>query len=73
MQKEDGRVFVIDGSLNVECSFDEERNQTMVACPGCGRAFVAADQRGEGPNRGHEPDCPLQKLLARFTEALNAS
>jgi hypothetical protein len=68
-----GLIVIEGGGTSLDYSFDEERNQLMVACPGCGRAFVAADQRGEGPNLGHEPDCPLQRVLERVTKALNAS
>lgn len=74
MQKQDGHLFVMEGAGTslLSYSFDEDRNQLMVTCPGCGRTFVAADQQGEGPTLGHEPDCQVLKLLERVAKALNA-
>jgi hypothetical protein len=69
MQKQDGRSFVMVGvgTSLLSCSFDEDRDEVTVTCPGCQAYYVAPVQSGVAERTlEHEHDCQLLTLIESF-------
>ncbi len=66
MQKQGGCSFVIEGAGTslLSYSFDDERDEMTVTCPGCGCSFVSSAQSGAAEaTLEHEHDCRLLALI----------
>ena len=69
MRKHDSRQFVMQGpgTSLLKYSFDEERKEMTVTCPGCQCSYVASAQPGvREVALEHEHDCPWLALIESF-------
>ena len=69
MQKEEERLFVMQGAGTslMRYSFDEERNEMTVTCPGCQCAYTGSAEPGtRSVALEHEADCPVLMFIESF-------
>ena len=68
MQRKPGHRFVVQGAGTsmLHYSFDDERNEVTVTCPGCGCTSVTPNQSEPGQQvmtLEHESDCAMLTLI----------